>query len=102
MGSVTAQANQHGRRGADDTALGRLSAQPPRCSRPMKPHCCCAVSVWHRGELLVEVLRGNSRRFEMNPLLTVYFSAGASFAGRALLKLQARLERWAYERHAED
>ena len=38
----------------------------------------------------------------MNPLLTVYFSAGASFAGRALLKLQARLERWAYERHAED
>jgi hypothetical protein len=38
----------------------------------------------------------------MNPLLTVYFSAGASFAALGLLKLQARLERWAYERHAED
>jgi hypothetical protein len=38
----------------------------------------------------------------MNPLLTVYFSAGTSFAGLGLLKLQARLERWAYERHAED
>ena len=38
----------------------------------------------------------------MNPLLTVYFSAGASFAGLGLLKLQARLERWSYERHAED
>jgi hypothetical protein len=38
----------------------------------------------------------------MNPLLTVYFSAGASFAGFGLLKLQARLERWTYERHAED
>jgi hypothetical protein len=38
----------------------------------------------------------------MNPLMTVYFSAGASFAGLGMLKLQARLERWAYERHAED
>ena len=38
----------------------------------------------------------------MNPLLTVYFSAGSSFAGLGLLKLQARLERWAYEPHAED
>ena len=38
----------------------------------------------------------------MNPLLTLYFSAGASFAGLGLLKLQARLERWDYERHAED
>ena len=38
----------------------------------------------------------------MNPLLTVYFSAGALLAGLGLLKLQARLERWAYERHAED
>jgi hypothetical protein len=60
------------------------------------PHCLAP------GELLVEVLRGNSRRFEMNPLLMVYFSAGASFAGFGLVKLQARLERWAYERHAED
>jgi hypothetical protein len=54
------------------------------------------------GELLVEVLRGTSRRFEMNPLLMVYFSAGTSFAGLGLVKLQARLERWAYERHADD
>jgi hypothetical protein len=40
--------------------------------------------------------------FEMNPLLMVYFSAGTSFAGLGLVKLQARLERWAYDRHAED
>ncbi|MDT5116495.1 MAG: hypothetical protein QOE30_2234 [Mycobacterium sp.] len=38
----------------------------------------------------------------MNPLLMVYFSAGASFAGLGLLKLQARLELWDYQRHAED
>jgi hypothetical protein len=58
--------------------------------------------IWRRAELFVEVLRGRSRRFEMNPLLMVYFSAGASFAGIGLLKLQTRLERWAYQRHAED
>ena len=108
MGFVTAQADQRGLRGADDTALGRLSGQPSRRSRPLKPNSCCAVSVgrrhivWLRGELLVEVLRGNSRRFEMNPLLMVYFSVGTSFAGFGLLKLQARLERWAYERHIQD
>jgi hypothetical protein len=38
----------------------------------------------------------------MNPLLMVYVSAGTPFAGLGLLKLQARLERWDYERHAED
>jgi hypothetical protein len=38
----------------------------------------------------------------MNPLLMVYFSVGASFAGLGLLELQARLEQWAYQRHAED
>lgn len=38
----------------------------------------------------------------MNTILTLYFSIGASFAGGGLLKLQARLERWAYEQHAED
>jgi hypothetical protein len=38
----------------------------------------------------------------MSPLLTLYFSAGMSFAGLGLLRLQARLERWDYERHAED
>jgi hypothetical protein len=53
-------------------------------------------------ELLVEVLRGNSRRFEMNPLLMFYFSAGTPLVGLGLLKLQARLERWSYQRHAED
>jgi hypothetical protein len=38
----------------------------------------------------------------MNPLLMVYFSVGASFAGVALLKFRARLEQWAYQRQAED
>jgi hypothetical protein len=38
----------------------------------------------------------------MNPSVMVYFSVGASFAGLGLLKLQARLELWAYQRHAED
>jgi hypothetical protein len=38
----------------------------------------------------------------MNPVLTLYFSAGMSIAGLGLAKLQARLERWDYERHAED
>jgi hypothetical protein len=40
--------------------------------------------------------------FEMNALLMVYFSAGVSFAGFGLLRLQARLELWAYQRHAND
>jgi hypothetical protein len=108
MVSVTAQADQRGRRGADDTALGRLSGQPSRCSRPLQPNCSLRRSIpatphcLAPGELLVEVLRASSRRFEMNPLLMVYFSAGISFAGLGLLKLQARLERWAYQRHVED
>ncbi len=38
----------------------------------------------------------------MNPLLMFYFSAGAPLVGVGLLKLQARLERWSYERHVED
>lgn len=38
----------------------------------------------------------------MNPLLMVCLSAGTPFAGLALLKLQTRLERWDYERHADD
>jgi hypothetical protein len=73
-----------------------------------RPQGSCTVPVWRRAEflapseLLVEVLRGSDRRFEMNPLLMVYFSTGASFAGLGLVKFQARLERWAYERHAED
>jgi hypothetical protein len=46
MVSVTAQADQRGRRGADDTALGRLSGQSSRCSRPLNPNCRCAVPFW--------------------------------------------------------
>jgi hypothetical protein len=38
----------------------------------------------------------------MNPLLMVCFSAATPLAGIGLLNLQARLERWDYERHAED
>ena len=38
----------------------------------------------------------------MTPLLMVCFSAATPLAGIGLLNLQARLERWAYERHAED
>jgi hypothetical protein len=38
----------------------------------------------------------------MSPLLTLYFSAGTSLAGLGFVKLQARLERWSYDRHAED
>jgi hypothetical protein len=38
----------------------------------------------------------------MSPLLMVYLAAGVPFAGMGLVKLQARLERWDYERHAED
>jgi hypothetical protein len=37
----------------------------------------------------------------MSPLLMVYFSVIAPFAGFGLW-LQARLERWDYQRHAED
>lgn len=72
--------------------------------------CGCGVDrmrrrrIMRRGELVVEVQRVSSRRFEMSPLLVVYLSAGAltPFAGFGLLTLQARLERWDYERHAED
>jgi hypothetical protein len=38
----------------------------------------------------------------MSPLLMVYFSVGTSVAGFGLVRLQARLERWDYDRHAED
>ncbi|AYE94181.1 hypothetical protein C0J29_04620 [Mycobacterium paragordonae] len=41
-------------------------------------------------------------RFEMSPMLVVLLSAAAPVAGLGLLQLQARLERWDYERHAED
>jgi hypothetical protein len=39
---------------------------------------------------------------QMSPLLMVYFSAVTPFAGYGLMRLQARLEQWDYERHAED
>ena len=38
----------------------------------------------------------------MNSLLMVYFSVGAPIVGLGLVRLQARLERWDYEQHAED
>jgi hypothetical protein len=41
-------------------------------------------------------------RFEMTPLLLVCVAAATPLVGIGLLQLQARLERWDYERHAED
>ncbi len=38
----------------------------------------------------------------MSPALMLYFSAITPIAGSLLVKLQARLERLDYERHAED
>jgi hypothetical protein len=83
--------------GVQPTAAAKFVAAPFQSGSAPAGHI-----VWRRGELLVELLRGNSRRFEMNPFLMVYFSTGATFAGLGLLKLQARLEQWDYQRHAED
>jgi hypothetical protein len=41
-------------------------------------------------------------RFEMSPLLLVCIAAATPVAGIGLMQLQARLEQWDYERHAED
>lgn len=38
----------------------------------------------------------------MSPLLLVCIAVASPFAGVGLLHLQDRLERWDYERHAED
>src|SRR4051794_12508320 len=38
----------------------------------------------------------------MSPMLLVLLSAAAPVGGLGLLQLQARLERWDYERHADD
>jgi hypothetical protein len=38
----------------------------------------------------------------MNLLMMAVFSVGSPLAGVGLLELQARLERWDHERHAED
>jgi hypothetical protein len=41
-------------------------------------------------------------RFEMSALMLVFLSAVTPVAGLGLVQLQARLERWDYERHADD
>ncbi|CAM4139880.1 hypothetical protein MB901379_00730 [Mycobacterium basiliense] len=38
----------------------------------------------------------------MSPMLVVLITATAPLAGLGLMQLQARLERWDYDRHAED
>ena len=38
----------------------------------------------------------------MSPLVVVYFSVVMPFVGYGLVKLQAQLEQWDHERHAED
>jgi hypothetical protein len=38
----------------------------------------------------------------MSPLLMVCLSVGAPLAGVGLMRLQARLELWDYQRHAQD
>jgi hypothetical protein len=38
----------------------------------------------------------------MSPLLVVSFSIAAPVVGSCLVTLQARLERWDHDRHAED
>jgi hypothetical protein len=38
----------------------------------------------------------------MTPLLLVCIAAAAPVVGIGLMHLQARLEQWDYERHAED
>lgn len=38
----------------------------------------------------------------MNPVLMALLSIAMPIAGAGLVNLQARLERWAYEQHAED
>ncbi len=45
---------------------------------------------------------GYEKGTEMSPLLMAYFSVGAPFAGFGLVTLQARLEQWDHDRHAED
>jgi hypothetical protein len=41
-------------------------------------------------------------RFEMSTLLLVCIAAVTPVVGIGLMQLQARLEQWDYERHAED
>jgi hypothetical protein len=57
-------------------------------------------------ELLVADERLNSERlfggFEMTPLLLVCVAVAAPLVGFGLWHMQARLEQWDYERHADD
>ena len=57
---------------------------------------CAPVNLWPKYRVVA------AGGFEMSPLLMVYFWVATPFAGFGLLKLQARLEQWAYDRHAED
>ncbi len=41
-------------------------------------------------------------RLGMSPLLLACIAVAAPVAGMGLMQLQTRLERWDYERHAED
>jgi hypothetical protein len=59
-----------------------------------------AVNFWSKYRVVAAVVK--RKVCEMSPLLMVYFSVGTPFAGFGLVKLQARLERWDYDRHAED
>jgi hypothetical protein len=45
---------------------------------------------------------GQTRGCAMSPLLMVSFSIAAPIVGSCLVTLQARLERWDHDRHAED
>jgi hypothetical protein len=38
----------------------------------------------------------------MTPLLVVFICAGTPLVGLGLVELQSRLERWDYDRHAQD
>ncbi|OBF09628.1 hypothetical protein [Mycobacterium sp. 852002-10029_SCH5224772] len=57
-----------------------------------------------------ELLAANERQIsegflevlDMSPLLLACIAVVAPVAGVGLMQLQARLERWDYERHAED
>jgi hypothetical protein len=58
------------------------------------------MNFWSKYRVVPAV--GGKKDDEMTLLLMVYFSIAAPFAGIGLLTLQARLERWDHDRHAED
>lgn len=59
-----------------------------------------SVNFWSKYRVVAAV--GYEKGTEMSPLLMAYFSVGAPFAGFGLVTLQARLEQWDHDRHAED